>query len=72
MQILTFLHYNSISMQGLKVSKQNILLYIYTLTQIQEVNIDFLNNNSISMRGLKEYKQNIYLYIDTFNTKYNK
>ena len=59
-------------MQGLKVSKQNILLYIYTLTQIQEVNIDFLNNNSISMRGLKEYKQNIYFYIDTFNTKYNK
>ena len=59
-------------MQGLKVSKRNILLYIYTLTQIQEVNIDFLNNNSISMRGLKEYKQNIYFYIDTFNTKYNK
>ena len=48
MQNIDFLHHNSISMWGVKVYKQNILLYIYTLTQIQQVNIDFLRNNSIS------------------------
>ena len=31
---IDLLHHNSISVQELKVYKQNTLLYIYTLTQI--------------------------------------